>query len=117
MKRHADDMANKAKRYSYTNDNRPMPQPSPQPSTYYPYQSAMWNDPRVDKNHGNLNMVTKNTSRTCKKTHSCPTKWYFEYDGHAVCLISIIKHIDCIPAIVPHINRMTMKMSHLIDLN
>lgn len=93
MKRHADDMANKSKRYSYTSDSRPMPQPSPQPSTYYPYQSAMWNDPRIDKNHGNLNMVRIALLEHTKK-HSSPTKCYFEYDGYAVYFISISKHID-----------------------
>ena len=58
MKRHGDDMANKNKRFSYTNDNRSPIQPSPSGSnSYYSYQSAMWVDPRNDpKNHPNMNM-------------------------------------------------------------
>lgn len=57
MKRHGDDLANKNKRFSFSNDSRPPPQQSPQSSSYYSYSSPMWVDPRTDpKNHPNMNM-------------------------------------------------------------
>lgn len=59
MKRHGDDMSNKNKRFSFSNDNRPPMSPSPSGSgSYYSYQSPqMWVDPRTaSKNHTSMNM-------------------------------------------------------------